>query len=127
MAGVTVPTIFLLFVFATFLRLRFAYDPAFPLERVAMFPLALVPVLWGLWNVLFRSLQGRRWVPLGVHGALLPALLVPVALFVSGHMRIDFPVDVRRIILEGAPLLMILYYLVWKYLVGFLNRLVGLA
>jgi hypothetical protein len=30
-------------------------------------------------------------------------------------------------VLLALPLLMIIYYLVWKYLVGFLNAMLGIA
>jgi len=55
MAGVVVPTIFLLVVATVFTIARYVYDVPVPVERVIVFPMAVVPNVWGLWNVLFLS------------------------------------------------------------------------
>ncbi len=101
MAGIAVPTPLLLVAMTAYAVFRLIYHFPVPVERFIVFPMAVVPNAWGLWNVLFVA--WRRHVPLslGLHGALLPILLAPVALIV--------------------------YYLAWKYLVGFLNRVLGLA
>ncbi len=127
MAGVAIPTIFLLFAFTVFAVIRFGYNPDFPLERVLVFPLALVPALWGFWNMVFVALHGRRWLPLGVHGALVPAVLFPLALLAAKALGFEFVAGATPIVLLALPLLMIIYYLVWKHLVGFLNTMLGIA
>src|ERR1035441_660720 len=39
MAGVTVPSVFLLFVFLVFCVTKVAYHPEFPIERILIFPM----------------------------------------------------------------------------------------
>jgi hypothetical protein len=127
MAGVMIPTVFLLLVFIAFVVIRFGYDPQFPLERVLVFPLALVPAIWGLWNIVYVAMHGRRRLPLGIHGALVPAVLFPLALVAARALGFEFVAGATPVVLLTLPLLMIIYYLVWKYLVGFLNTILGIA
>lgn len=127
MAGVTIPSAFLLVVFAAFAVIRFGYNPQFPLERVLVFPLALVPAIWGFWNIAYVALHGHRRLPLGIHGAIVPAVLFPLALGAARVFGFAYVEGAAPYVLLAVPLLMILYYLVWKYLVGFLNELLGLA
>jgi len=127
MAGVVVPTVFLLFVFAVFCVVRLAYNPDLPLERVLVFPLALVPAIWGGWNMVYVALRGRRRLPLGLHGALVPAVLAPLALVASHAFGLGFPGTLAGGIAVVVPPLMAIYYLFWKYFVGFLNDLLEIA
>jgi hypothetical protein len=127
MAGVTAPTVLVLFMLACFVLLRFGYDVPVPIERFLVFPLAIVPGLWGLWNVLYIVVR-RRWrIPLGVHGALVPLVAGPLALgnaFLAGF-------DISRVSLTIFPaciaVAMLAYYLGWKYLVGFFNRVLEIG
>jgi hypothetical protein len=127
MAGIMVPTVFLLFVFFVFLGIRLSYNPKIPLERVLVFPLALVPAIWGLWNVVYVALHGRRRLPLGIHGAIVPAAMFPLALTGARVFGFEFVMAAAPYVLLTLPVLMIIYFLVWKYLVGFLNELQGIA
>ena len=128
MAGITVPSVFLLIGFAVFSVIRFAYNPDFPIERIMVFPLALVPAIWGAWNMVYLAVHNRRYIPLGCHGAIVPLLLVPVAVTAFKSIGIDFgPGMSWRIVALAVPLLMIVYYLIWKYLVALLNELLGIA
>jgi hypothetical protein len=129
MAGVAVPSVFLLFVLAAFCVVRFDYNPALPVERALVFPLALVPALWGGWNMIYLAVREHagRWYSLGVHGAVVPLVLLPVAVLGLRGLGFEFAVDVARVVVIAAPPLMIIYYLVWKYLVGFLNEALGVA
>ena len=127
MAGVTVPTVFLLFPFVVFTAVRLGYNPDFPIERIMVFPLAMVPAIWGVWNIVYLAMHKRRYIPLGCHGALVPLFLVPMALAGLNVLGIDLGIASWRIIALAVPLLMILYYLIWKYLVGLLNELLGIA
>lgn len=127
MAGVAVPTVFLLAVFAGFCVVRFGYNPEFPIERVLVFPLALAPAIWGGWNMVYVALRGRRWVSLGIHGALVPLALMPLALAASKALGFEFIVNAGGVVLIAAPLVMILYYLLWKYVVGWLNEVLEIA
>jgi hypothetical protein len=128
MAGVTVPSVFLLFGFVIFCVIRLAYKPDFPIERVLVFPLALVPAIWGVWNMVYLAMHNRRYMPLGCHGALVPLFLVPVALVVAKAFGFELTLAASwTVIIVALPLLMILYYLVWKFLVKFLNEVLGIA
>jgi hypothetical protein len=128
MAGVTVPSVFLLFVFGVFCVIRLAYNPEFPIERVLVFPMALVPAIWGIWNMVYLAMRTRRYLPLGCHGALVPVFLVPVALAIARAFGIELTLAASwTIVIVALPLLMIIYYLAWKFLVGFFNEMLGIA
>ena len=121
MAGVTVPSVLVILMLACFVILRFGYNVPIPIERFLVFPLAIVPVLWGLWNMLYIVVR-RHWrIPLGLHGALVPLIAGPLALsnaFLSGF---EISRSAWTIFPAGVALAMLAYYLMWKYVVGFLN------
>ena len=86
MAGIAVPTLILLLTMTVFACFHFYFEvpsqfvlamPAWPLARAIMFPMAVVPNVWGLWNMLYLALRSRVRLPLGLHGALLPLFLIP--------------------------------------------------
>src|SRR4029453_12668380 len=87
LAGICVPTIFLLVVATGFTFLRYVYNFPAPIERVIVFPMAVVPNVWGLWNILFVAWHRRLHLSLGLHGALLPFLLAPLGIAVTGLMN----------------------------------------
>jgi hypothetical protein len=134
MAGIVVPTLFLLVMMAVYAWFRFYFEvpnqfviglPGRPLERAIVFPMAVVPNAWGVWNMLHLALRSRLRLSLGVHGALLPLVLMP------GGIALARALDVFTIQLQFAlpmvPIGMTVYYLAWKYLVGFLNEEMGVA
>ena len=127
MAGITVPTIFLLVAATAFCIARYVYNVPVPIERVIVFPMAAVPNLWGLWNMLFIASHQRSHLAIGFHGALLPFILAPLGILLT--RLLDFPAVpfVARIFPIGAPIALIVYYLAWKYLVGSLNGVLGVA
>jgi hypothetical protein len=127
MAGIVVPTIFLIVVATVFCIVRYVYNLPVPIERVIVFPMAFVPNLWGLWNMLFAASHARTRLSLGLHGALLPFVLAPLGILLTRIL--DFPVlhAAPHVFPIGAPLALIAYYLVWKYIVGFLNGVLGIA
>lgn len=125
MAGICIPTMFMLVIFTVFCVARFGYRVDVPLERAVVFPLALVPNLWGVWNILYVAL-GRRF-PLGLHGAMLPVILFPAALVIARTVVGPFPSFVTTVMSLAIPVVLIIYYLVWKYIVGFLNQSLGIA
>jgi hypothetical protein len=128
MAGVTVPSVFLLFAFVVFCVIRLGYHPEFPIERIMVFPLALVPAIWGVWNMVYMAMRKRSYIPLGCHGALVPVFLVPVALWNARAFGLELTLASSwTIVAVAVPLLAIIYYLVWKFLVGFLNETLGIA
>ena len=133
MAGIVVPTLFLLVILTVVASFRFYLEvpsqlvfgiPAAPLERAIVFPMAVVPNLWGVWNMLHLALRSRVRLPLEVHGALLPLLLMPAGIMLAGVL--DIPIQ-WRFALPAAPIGVALYYLVWKYAVGSLNNEVGIG
>jgi hypothetical protein len=127
LAGIAVPTVVLLGVMAGYCVLRYVYNFPVPVERVIVFPMAVVPNLWGLWNVLFIALRSRWQLNIGLHGALLPILLAPLGIVVTSLLNFTIPGFAAHAFPILAPLALIFYYLAWKYLVGFLNGVVGLA
>jgi hypothetical protein len=134
MAGTLVPTLFLMVVMTVFAYHRYYFEvpnqfvvplPALPLERALIFPMAVVPNMWGVWNMLHLALRSRVRLPLGVHGALLPLLLMPGGVFLASALDV-FTIQ-WRFALPMVPIAMTVYYLVWKYFVGFLNEEMALA
>jgi hypothetical protein len=134
MAGVVVPTTFLLIIMAVYAYNRYYFEvssqfviplPAAPLDRAVMFPMAVVPNVWGAWNMLHLALRSRLRLSLGMHGAILPLLLMPAGFALARSLDVF---DIQwQYALPMAPVGMAIYYLAWKHLVGFLNREVGIA
>jgi hypothetical protein len=127
MAGVVVPTIVLLIGVAAFCITRYVYNFPAPLERVMIFPMAVVPNLWGLWNMLFVASHSRTHLSIGLHGALLPLLLGPLGILLTRTLDFQLPIFTSHIFPVLALVGLTAYYLLWKYLVSFLNRAVNLA
>ena len=128
LAGICCPTIFLLAVVTGYTVDRYVInDVPAPLERFIVFPMAVVPNLWGLWNVLYVALHERLRLSLGLHGALLPLILGPLAMILSGTLRVQIPTSAAHVLPFIVPIAIILYYLIWKYLVGFLNAELGIV
>ena len=127
LAGIAVPTVFLLAVMTGYCVLRYVYDFPVPVERVIVFPMAVVPNAWGLWNILFVALRSRWQLSIGLHGALLPILLAPLGIVVASLLNFPIPAFAAHAFLIAAPVALIVYYFAWKYLVGFLNRVQEIA
>lgn len=134
MAGIVVPTIFLLVimsidayhVFYLEVPSQFVFGlPAQPLERTIVFPMAVVPNLWGLWNLVWLATKARTRLTIGVHGALLPALIVPAGIVLARTTDL-FQIQMWYA-LPAIPVGMAVYYLAWKFLVGFFNQELGIA
>jgi hypothetical protein len=100
--------------------------------------MALVPGLWGLWSMLWQWSHERTHLPLGVHGAFLPVLMVPVGAMIATRAGVlvlaansvtwfnalTLPYALIAVFLAFA---VSAYYLAWKYIVGFANRVLGIA
>ncbi len=127
LAGIAVPTPMLLVAMTAYTLFRLVYHFPVPVERFIVFPMAVVPNAWGLWNIVFIAWSRRLPLSLGLHGALLPILLAPLGIVASALLNFSIPGFAAHAIPVLAPLALIAYYLVWKYLVGFLNRVLGLA
>lgn len=134
MAGIVVPTLFLLVIMTVnaYQRYYFEVSSQFvlgfstaPLERALLFPMAVVPNVWGLWNMLHLALRSRMRWPLGLHGALLIWVLVPAGVLLARTLDV-FTIQ-WRFALPMVPIGMAVYYLAWKYVVGFLNEEMGIA
>ncbi len=127
LAGIAVPTVFLLVGMIGYTIIRYAYAVPIPIERVIVFPMAAVPNAWGLWNVLYRACIANRHVSLGVFGGALPLLLAPCGYVVTRLLGFTVPHVVFVVAPFALPVGLIVYYLVWKYFVGFLNAELGIA
>ncbi len=140
MAGIFVPSLFLLLVLTVFIMVRLVFQVPIPLERVLVFPMALVPNLFGAWNMLYVRFEGR--VPIGFHGALLPVIMAPLGAVIAEHLGVlsfgaqgitwfqqvttPYSMVVPAFCAEFFATVVV-YYLVWKYIVGSLNRVLEIA
>ena len=121
MAGVAAPTAMLIVILTVYAYNRFYFEvssqfviplPAAPLDRAIVFPMAVVPNMWGCWNMLYLGLRSRlRW---------------SIGYALARSLEVCPPVQ-WEFALPMAPVGAIVYYLAWKYLVGFLNQEVGIA
>jgi len=138
LAGIFFPTLLLPVMLAGFVVARLVLQLPFPIERGLVFPMALVPAVWGLWNMLWLGSQARVHQSLGLHGAVLPLLLLPCGTAIASCLGILqlgssgatwFQACQVPYALIAPCFLAALagYYLIWKYLVGFLNRVLGIG
>lgn len=127
LAGIAVPTVFLLVGMTVYTVIRYVYAVPLAIECLIVFPMAAVPNAWGLWNVLYRAFIGGRRISLGVFGGALPLLLVPCGYAVTRLIGFTVPHEVLVVAPFALPVGLIVYYLVWKYFVGFLNAELGIA
>jgi hypothetical protein len=125
MAGITTPTMFMLIGLSVFIVARFVYNVPVAIERLMVFPMALVPNLWGVWNMLYVRLGPGRRLPLGIHGAVLVFLLAPVGFTLA--RALDIWIVTPKLIITVIPVALIVYYLVWKHIVGFFNQLLDVG
>ncbi len=134
MAGIVGPTLFLLVVIAFDAYHRYYFEvpnqfvlglPARPLDRAFLFPMAIVPNAWGLWNMVHLALRRRLRIPLGVFGALLVLLLIPAGVVLA--RAVDAFTIQMQFAVPMVPIGLGVYYLAWKYLVGFLNDELGIS
>jgi|SRR5208283_2288275 len=127
LAGIAVPTVFLLVPITVYTIGRYVYHDPTPIERVIVFPMAVVPNAWGLWNVLYRAFLAPRHAPLGLFGCALPLLLFPFGYLIARLLRFAIPHEVFHAAPFAIPVALIIYYFVWKHIVGFLNAELGVA
>ena len=138
LAGVFIPTLLFPVLITLLLAAKLVTTEPIPVERIVIFPLTFVPFLWGIWNVLWAATRNRTHLPLGIHGAMLPLLLMPMgtvlakclgvitlgAHSVTWFRAIEIP---YALIACGFAFALVVYYLVWKYIIGFVNRVIGVA
>jgi hypothetical protein len=127
LAGIAVPTVFLLVLLLGLTVGRSLGRVPGPVERVIVFPMAVVPNLWGAWNMLFAWLVLRRRIRIGVFGAVLPLIVGPTAAVLGAAMGVELP----RFAVQALPVVLVVvsaaYYLLWKYAVRFLNEVLEIA
>jgi hypothetical protein len=137
LAGVFVPTLILPLMLAGFITLRLVLALPIPIERFIIFPMAVVPSLFGLWNMVYLISHTRSHLPIGVHGAILPFLGAPVGAAIADCLgMLQFGAhgitwfqtyQIPYAFLAVAfPAVVAGYYLVWKYIVSYLNRVLGI-
>jgi hypothetical protein len=138
MAGIAVPTPLLLVALTAFFIARFVYNIPVPVERAIIFPMAIIPNLFGVWNMLHLASRARTRLPLGIHGAILPFIIAPAGFLLGctlGFLHttrygltyfgvVEIPYAFLAVVFPAA---LIVYYLVWKYLIGFFNHVAGIA
>jgi hypothetical protein len=138
LAGIFVPTLVLPLILTVFIVVRIVLQAPVPIEQAMIFPMAVVPVLFGLWNMLWLGSHERTHLPIGLHGAVLPLLMAPAGACVAHSLGIlalgshgvtwfqacEIP---YALIAPCFLVALAVYYLVWKYIVGFLNRVLGIA
>lgn len=127
LAGIACPTVLLLVGVTVYTFMRYVYHLPVPIERVIVFPMAFVPNLWGLWNVLYTAALAKRHFSLGVFGGALPLLLAPIGYLVARLLEFPILAFAHHFVPIGLPFGIAIYYLAWKYLVGFLNSELGIA
>ena len=124
MAGLLIPSWVLLVVLAAYVAGHFANHLPAGLERLIIFPMAVVPNLWGIWNTIYVALGLHRHLSIGAYGALLPLLLMPAGLGLTAllHLRFYTVADAALLL----PAVIAAYYLLWNYGVSAVNRIVDL-
>jgi len=138
LAGVLFPTLVFPLLLTALVLGRLAQGEPFPVDRIVVFPLTFAPACWGLWNVLWVASRKRTHLPLGLHGAILPFLLLPMAtalarclglITLGAHSVTWFQViGVPYAVIACAfTFALVMYYLVWKYIIGYVNRALGIA
>ncbi len=138
LAGIAAPTMFMLVILALYVGVRYVAQVPFPLERGLVFPMALVPNIFGAWNMYYHRLSLSHKLSIGVHGAILPAFMMPIGYEISSHLGLlqlehsgmlwfgELHLAYGSLVLQFFAAI-IIYYLVWKHIVSFFNRVVGLA
>jgi hypothetical protein len=138
MAGIVAPSVALLVALTVFVLTRLVFHVPIPIERVIIFPMALIPSAFGVWNIIYMWSRRHSHLPIGFHGALLPVILVvpgAIAATWGGFLTIGThgvtwfqAIHVPYfLIVPWFCLVVAVYYLVWKYVVGFLNQVLGIA
>ena len=138
MAGIVVPSLGLLVALTVFILTRLVFHVPIPIERVIIFPMALVPNVFGIWNILYVRTRPHRNLPIGLHGALLPTIMATLGgvaavsggFLTVGSNGITWFQAIRLPYFLIVPWLLAgtaVYYLVWKYIVGYLNQVLGIA
>ncbi len=88
LGGVFIPTLVFPVLVTALAVGKYLCGMQFPVERIVIFPLAFMPVLWGLWNVFWVALRRIAQPSLGLHGAILPFLIMPIGATLARHLDV---------------------------------------
>lgn len=138
LAGIFVPTLVLPLLLTVFIVVRIVLKVPVPIEQAMIFPMAVVPSLFGLWNMLWLGSHESTHLPIGLHGAVLPLLMAPAGAVVATSLGVlelgshgvtwfETCYVPYALIAPCFVAALAIYYLVWKYIVGTLNRVLGIA
>lgn len=125
MAGIAIPTAFLLVILTVFVGVHRVHPEPLPIDRVLVFPMAIAPNLWGAWNMLYVAIRRRRDWPLARHGVLLTLIVGPLAWTIAHALGV--PMATVGTAVVAYPFGVAMYYLLWKYGVRMLNEILGIA
>lgn len=126
MAGITIPTMLLIFIMIIFSIARYIFAGSISIEKIIVFPMAIVPNLWGFWNILYVYLRRYRYVSIGFHGAILALVQVLLAFGIAKLVSFEIPGLMASAFPFGLPVVVIIFYLIWKHLVAFFNAILGI-
>jgi hypothetical protein len=93
-----------------------------PIQRAILVPIAVNPVIWGLWNVLWFA-SGSRRLPLGWHGTILGVLLVAIGVLAAPSLQVSAITPEA-----GAAAALptgIAYHVLWRWGVASLNSVLA--
>jgi hypothetical protein len=124
LAGIAFPTAVLPLVVLG-LAVHSPSTHGFHTEDVIVFPMAIVPNAWGLWNALHVRACRQRDVPIGPFGAALVLVLAPVGYAIQ--LALGKTLWTPGLFAVGFPLTLAAYYLAWKHVVARLNDLLGIG
>jgi hypothetical protein len=125
MAGIAIPTAFLLVILTVSVTVHQFHREPLPIDRVLVFPMAIAPNLWGAWNMLYVAIRRTRYWPLGRHGVLLALIVGPLAWSIAHALGV--PMATVNAAVVAYPFGVVMYYLLWKYGVRRLNEILGIA
>ena len=127
LAGIAFPTAFLAVILIGFVIFTITGNVSWSASRLLIFPMAVVPNLWGLWNIAYAFVSKHRAIPIGLFGAGLPVLIAP-AMYVIGKAIGYYPLTHQSptTLIVAFILATLAYFLVWKHIVGALNRVLDL-
>jgi hypothetical protein len=138
LAGAFLPTLVLPLLLAAFIVTRIVLKVPIPIEQAMIFPMAVVPSLFGLWNMLWLGSHELTHLPIGLHGPVLPIILMPLGATTAHCLGVlEFEsqgviwfqaIHVPYALIAPCFLAaLVAYYLIWKYIVGSLNRVLEIA
>jgi hypothetical protein len=121
LAGIAFPTAFLAVLLSIFVTFAVSGYLPWSLSALLIFPMAVVPNVWGLWNMLYAALREHRPRNIGLFGAALPAVLAPLGYTLATAMGRRPPFG-WPLVGVGLFVAVIVYYLLWKHVVSFMNE-----